>query len=145
MLEETKGVRSNKCIKILYWETIDCTFYLNDNFSEFYTTLDIWVFVRTWRQHFFYFYAFFSFQRAWQPGNTSAKPTCRFVSRRRKKQHFQRQFHLGTSAIQVQQCALLHSILWIIRRLFEGRAFLSTVTDGQSPIRMFQKWRCKFG
>ena len=101
MLEETKGMRSNKYIKILYWETIDCTLYLNDNFSEFYTTLDIWVFVRTWRQHFFYFYAFFSFQRAWQPGNTSAKPTCRFVSRRRRKQHFQRQFHLGTSAIQV--------------------------------------------
>ena len=101
MLEESKGMRSNKCIKILYWETIDCTLYLNDNFSEFYTTLDIWVFVRTWRQHFFYFYAFFSFQRAWQPGNTSAKPTCRFVSRRRRKQHFQRQFHLGTSAIQV--------------------------------------------
>ena len=101
MLEETKGMRSNKCIKILYWETIDCTLYLNDNFSEFYTTLDIWVFVRTWRQHFFYFSAFFSFQRAWQPGNTSAKPTCRFVSRRRRKQHFQRQFHLGTSAFQV--------------------------------------------
>ena len=59
MLEETKGVRSNKCIKIFNWETIDYTLYLNDNFSEFHTTLDIWVFVRAWWQHFFYFYAFF--------------------------------------------------------------------------------------
>ena len=62
MLGETKGVRSNKCIKIFNWETIDYTLYLNDNFSEFHTTLDIWVFVRAWWQHFFYFYAFFLFK-----------------------------------------------------------------------------------